>query len=188
MPLIAYDGSVWAGVFFIRFLRGFVKFHKPWQVITRLMTFLSFLSFFKGDRQHIRKFVGIRDAKKYVSIKNVLDSAPGDKIFFKMDIEGGEYRILDTLFAYQHRLTGCAVEFHDCDLHMDRIRTFVESFSLPLVHIHANNVGQISPDHIPYVLEMTFTSHPKNDETVSGSSLDRDNDPKREPIHLSFAE
>ena len=52
MPLTAYDGSVGARVFFLRFLRAFFKLHKPWHVIVRLRILLSYLLFFNNQLSH----------------------------------------------------------------------------------------------------------------------------------------
>jgi len=38
-----------------------------------------------------------------------------------MDIEGGEYRILDNLIKHQDKICGIVIEFHDIDLHLEKI-------------------------------------------------------------------
>jgi hypothetical protein len=54
------------------------------------------------------------------------------------------------------------LELHDCDLHINSIKTFIENFSLKLVHIHANNYAPIRlDDGLPLVLELTFSKYCK---------------------------
>ena len=67
-----------------------------------------------------------------------------DNVFLKIDIEGSEYRILDQLIENQKKINGLVIEFHDCDLHFDRINRFIQSFELDLVHIHVNNYSYIN--------------------------------------------
>ncbi|MAW14180.1 MAG: hypothetical protein CML57_08215 [Rhodobacteraceae bacterium] len=74
----------------------------------------------------------------------------------KIDIEGWEYRILEDILATDKKLTGLLVEFHDVDLHIDKIVNFIGSFNLDLLHVHVNNNAPISPLGIPMVVEMTF--------------------------------
>ena len=60
-------------------------------------------------------------------------------IFIKMDIEGSEYRLLDDILKYASDISGLVIEFHDVDLHQERILNFIQKLPLTLVHIH---VGQ----------------------------------------------
>ena len=79
-----------------------------------------------------------------------------DNVFLKIDIEGSEYRILDQLIENQKKINGLVIEFHDCDLHFDRINRFIQSFELDLVHIHVNNYSYINYLSNPAVIELTF--------------------------------
>ena len=45
-------------------------------------------------------------------------------VFFKIDIEGSEYRILDDLINYQKVIEGLVVEFHNVDLHLEKISKY----------------------------------------------------------------
>ena len=62
-------------------------------------------------------------------------------LFLKIDIEGSEYRILDDLIRYQDKITGLVIEFHNIDLHIEKILNFLKNFKLNLVHIHGQNPG-----------------------------------------------
>ena len=54
--------------------------------------------------------------------------------FIKIDIETSEYRILDELIENQEKFTGIAIEFHDVDLHLDKILKFITSLNMTLAH------------------------------------------------------
>ena len=152
VPLEAYDRSI-SGLIFLR------HYLKNPHKLSKLKTFFSYLTFFNYERRHIRKFVGEATGKKHLSLKSILDGVTAQKIFIKMDIEGSEYRLLDTLIAYQDRISGIAVELHDCDLHLERIERFVDALQLKIVHIHANDYGTVSTQGIPHLLEITFSRH-----------------------------
>jgi len=52
------------------------------------------------------------------------------------------------------------IEFHDCDIHLKEIESFIKHSCLDLVHIHANNYAPIrKDDNLPLVLELTFSKH-----------------------------
>ena len=120
----------------------------------------------------------------------VTNKTSSKNIFFKIDIEGSEYRILDTLIKNQSRVNGLAIEFHDCDIHLDKIKQFIELFKLNLVHIHANNYSQIrADDQLPLVLELTFSKHAKLTNTTQlPHELDMPNRNGSPEIQISFFE
>ena len=81
-----------------------------------------------------------------------------DNIFLKIDVEGAEYRFLDDLISNQNRISGLVIELHDCDIHLKKIKEFIRSFDLNLIHIHANNHAPIKlEDGLPVVIELTFS-------------------------------
>ena len=108
----------------------------------------------------------------------------------KVDIEQHEYRILDQFIKHQKRLTGLVIEFHECDLHFEKIKEFINEFELQLVHIHINNYGIVNEFGMPTVIELTFspqiynTDRDKNSNTFPVNGLDQPNNKfkKDEPI------
>lgn len=77
--------------------------------------------------------------------------------FIKIDIEGSEYRILDQLILNQDYLNGLIIEFHDVDIHIEKIKKFIQDFDLNLIHCHVNNCGPIKDERYPTNLEITFS-------------------------------
>jgi hypothetical protein len=113
---------------------------------------------------HIKKFVGSTEQFKselnhnsIINIDSILKKWESKNFFFKMDIEGGEYRVLEEIVKNQEKMTGLVIEFHDCDLMSEKIMMFINEFNLDLVHIHVNNYGLIKKNGFPTVIELTFS-------------------------------
>ena len=105
-----------------------------------------------------------------------------------MDIEGWGYRCLDEIIEYKALLSGIAIEFHDVDLHLDKIKRFVELIDMPIAHIHPTNCAPVNKDGIPMVIEVTFSRngdiinrHPKLPHPLDAPVC-----PKREEYLINF--
>lgn len=111
-----------------------------------------------------------------------------NNIFFKIDIEGSEYRILDELIKIKNKITGIVIEFHDIDLHRSKIKNFINNIGLKLVHIHPNNYGGLNKFGDPYLLELTFDKDPVvlNPVNTLPHKYDMKNDPSTDDITLTF--
>lgn len=165
--VLAYDASV-GQQFFIKSIRKSAL--RPWRLkrlSQSVRNFVDYQSFFlqRGVR-HLKKFVGfdsintLPNNNHFVFMSSVFESVDYENIFLKIDIEGSEYRILETLIKYEYRISGLVIEFHDCDLHLDKVKKFVRESRLTLVHIHANNFAPICRrTKLPLVLELTFSSN-----------------------------
>ena len=122
---------------------------------------------------------------------NTMLTESSSNSFFKIDIEGSEYRILDQLIKHASSMTGLVMELHNCDLHIDRIKNFIENFDLQLIHIHVNNYCRISPKKIPYTIEVTFSPKKFNKKITSDlkkfpTSLDQPNNNLFEDYIVEF--
>ena len=122
-------------------------------------------------------------------MENVFRDLASRRLFLKIDIEGSEYRCLSAIIENQERIFGLAIEFHDVDLHLDKINTFIEKLDLSLIHVHANNSSPVTSLGIPLVLELSFSrnciSSPR--ETSLPHKLDEPNDPRKPEISISFS-
>lgn len=90
-------------------------------------------------------------------LATTLNDCPGS--FIKMDIEGSEYQVLPGLAAYESKINGLAVEFHNCDIYWDQFSTIMDQLSqyFVVVHIHGNNFESLIPDSTtPRALEISF--------------------------------
>ena len=106
----------------------------------------------------------------------------------KIDIEGSEYRILEELIEIQNSLCGLVIEFHDVDLHVEKIKNFIDKLQLTLTHIHPNNYGPVDKNNDPTVIEFTFEKQPiEISENCSlPNFLDQANNPLEKDIDLKF--
>jgi hypothetical protein len=190
VSVYAFDPTIGRRVFRRRMLRALLRPHRP-ALLARSIRILSrYDRFFKGRNVHIAKYVGRLDDNDSLWLSDIFTSLIPDKtrVFLKVDIEGSEYRILDEMIDLSERLTGAVIEFHDVDLHMDRIERFVARFPLMLCHVHANNYGGITRDRLPVAIECSFTSHRARGPWSGRSphSLDMPNDPCRQEFEISF--
>ncbi|WP_298768700.1 hypothetical protein [uncultured Shewanella sp.] len=190
VPVYAYDASVSKKVFFKNIKNAFRRFHRPKPLLHWIKVYNSYKKFFTGNKHHIEKFVGLNAGGVHCSMDEVFKDTDYKNIFLKIDIESSEYRILESLIENQDRITGMAIEFHYCDVHLERIRSFIERFKLPLVHIHANNIAAIRiDDSLPSVLELTFSQYAKTGSNMSmPHELDMPNSEKFDEIALRVVE
>lgn len=128
--------------------------------------------------------------KKKIISKDLLEISKGKKdIFLKIDIEGSEYRILNDILDIEKNLVGMIIEFHDVDLHLDRIENFVKNLKfLKLIHIHPNNYGKLDSENDPTLIEVTFEKNPDliSEEIYLPNNLDYKNRPNSNDIELKF--
>ena len=150
--VICYDHSVdkifWAWYT----LHGLVRMSRE-----RLAKFLKYREFFSsGKAEHRRIKVGY-DVPGSASLGTILRAISEEQLFLKVDIEGSEYRVLSDIVSHAGRFTGMVMEFHDIDLHRQRISDFLaclEEFAV--VNLHANNFGGIDARGNPLVIEVSL--------------------------------
>ena len=147
-----------------------------------ISNYLLFLKI-KKKIQFNKKRISYNDINKILSQET-------NNIFLKIDIEGHEYRILDDLLLNQKKIIGLVIEFHDCDLHLEKIIKFLSSFNLTLVHVHGNNFAERDLNGDIIVLELTFSKNPiqVNDICVLPNKLDMPNCHNKSEVILNFKE
>ena len=175
VPLIAFDGS--AGIVAtlkkikFRTIQTIKKKEKKYFLdsiyyFSYIFRFYLFFKNFrnirlnKNYRKFVKKFVGPEEGE--ISISQILKKFDSEnkfnKVFFQIDIEGGEYVILQDLIDHQHMISGLVIEFHDIHQHLNKIKEFIDSLNLNLIHTHINNVGGTTPEGSPKVIELTFAN------------------------------
>jgi len=159
---------------------------------------ILFNNFFKNENNNyfinkkISK-VGIKHHESFsleiADILNGLEFNAEPPFFFKIDIEGSEYRILDDLVKYSNNIEGIVIEFHQADLHLERIINFIKNINLKLCHIHANNFENCDKFGVPTTLELTFSKNPSKlkGEFISPHPLDQKNNFNNEEIAIKFS-
>lgn len=189
VEVVCFDESVNYKFFLKHILHGkFIKFFQ----------YLGYRFFFDGKkRKHIKKNIIpkgtflLNHEINSSDIDSIINENSSENLFFKIDIEGSEYRILSQLIKHSSHISGLVIEFHDCDLNLEKIINFVENFELQIVHIHVNNWGYISPNGFPQCLEITFSpkefnSKLKDEDKKYPISLDQSNNSNGKDLPLEF--
>lgn len=202
--IIVYDGSVNNFFWFKQLIKNIIN------LITLKVSFLFFfkecfiyfnyLSFFSSKNIiHEKKFIVTSKylpegflREKVSNIKDILKENEDKDYFFKIDIEGSEYRILDDILENQNNLLGMVIEFHNSDLMINHIDNFIKNLKLELVHIHVNNYGEVNHNNFPTVLELTFCNKKYNvkrseHETIFPDlNIDQPNNKNKKDLNIEF--
>ncbi len=152
---------------------------------------LNFIKYFLNiiDFIKIKKKINFFQKKIfYGDLEEIIINTESNNIFFKIDIEGSEYRVLEEIIKNQNKIIGLIIEFHDFDYHKNEIYNFCKRFNLSLIHIHPNNFSPKDKNGDPLVMELTFEKNPTilDDNLVLPHELDMKNNPLNEDIELIF--
>lgn len=117
--------------------------------------------FFTGSRKLIYKNMSDTTTNDTIGFVDALKEFDSN-VFFKCDIEGDEYKILDDIITNSHKFSGMVLEVHELTEYknFDTIADFVSKIRMDLVHVHINNYSYIQhgENYTPQVLELSFTS------------------------------
>ena len=201
--VFAYDPSVnwkfWVKKFFRNLKEIFLFKRKSYKEIIEIFAFFKYKKFFNtDDKVHEKKLVMPKGTflsrisdDQIIDIDTLMKNINEKNTFFKIDIEGNEYRILDQLIKHQQYTTGLVIEFHNCDLHKELIKNFIKNYELQLVHIHVNNWALINKDNFPSSIEISFSPKEFNIKTKDNLksyplSVDQPCNPKYEDNPIEF--
>ena len=165
--IISFDSLVSNKYFIIHFLQGLIKFVMfrcgIRVVFLRLVLLLKFLFFysFLFNMKFFKVKVDEFEARQILSVLQK-NSA------LKVDIEGGEYVILDTILEYKSRLDYIIIEFHSINANIDTIINFVKNLGSEFFIAHLSLNNRISDiNFLPQTIEVTICrSDTKHDNFV----------------------
>lgn len=195
----AYDHTVGARSFrrslknaFWKFAGGRTSFR---DLRARYETEAGYRRFFTGNRVHYReRMFNRRDHESDATLAVAFERLGAARhVLVKIDIEGGEYRILPELPRFADRIEVIAIEFHDTEplraVFEAQLQGLLEHFAI--VHLHGNNIAGVAADGLPDALEITLLSrkHPvpeRRRDRLPVAGLDLPNDPLRPEIELRF--
>ena len=164
--IIAYDNSINNDFWISKFKKDLIKFiklkiFKP-KKIYKMFQYIDFTLFFKMNKKNKFFLKKIGNSEDCVNIQKIISNYvdKDEKIFFKIDIEGSEYEILDQIISCQEKIQGVVIEFHDVTKNLNIIKEFLSKINndLNLVHIHANNYSVKEPNQFPDAIELTISN------------------------------
>lgn len=193
VPTYIYDETVSLKKFLKNCFKYVIRFNKPKIFIHWFKTSYNYIKFFQGNKFHCKKLVGIDLPPNYISLTTILNKLKIEKfshIYLKIDIEGWEYRLLKDLIANSEIIEGLVIEFHDLDLHLDKIENFIKKFPLQLVHVHCNNYSPLNIDNTPIAIECTFTCEKTSSQLVTNlpGTQDMPNNPHIKEYTIDFSD
>lgn len=160
-------------------IRGY--FGKTKNALRVYQDFKTFIS--KQEISFYDKFISNYDDEKILSIATLISELPKEKqYFFKVDIEGSEYRILNDLRRNAPLVSGMVIEFHDLDIMYNEFSGIISQLKQDfyITHVHPNNYNPVHPLlGVPGVWEITFLNKRFLKEAVQLAS-------KNYPIDLDF--
>jgi len=163
--LIAYDHTVNNDFWLKRLLKDTINFFllkkiRIWKIIS-IFKFLDYYFFFKDRNKHYKLKVGNKNIpNKEINLKNILKKK--NEVLLKIDIEGGEYLILDDICKNFNKINCLIIEFHNIKKNLEKIKKFIKKIkNLKIIHIHGNNIQNLDRYGYPYGLEITFINDKK---------------------------
>jgi hypothetical protein len=129
--------------------------------LTRLRTALHYFWFFGVRHRHVVARLTSADGPGTVSVGALIEQAGADerRVFLKMDIEGGEYDVVDDLIAHEDRINCIVGEFHRIGQKAVAFNTALAALqrAFAVVHVHGNNYRPFDADNgVPDTVEITL--------------------------------
>lgn len=144
----------------------------------------------KKDIKFHKKFISNINNSKNINLEHILKKIKINnfhKIFLKVDIEGGEYIILDDILKYQDYFEGIIIEFHSLNQNLNRIKNFINQLNHSICHIHCNNYAGTDDSGLPNVIELTLTKYIGKKTLIKlPHKLDQPNNPYSDDIKIKF--
>lgn len=152
-------------------------------IFINIFKLVDYILFF--NKKNLIKF-----SVDYNFLNNLLKNLDYKNIFIKIDIEGSEYRVLNEILENKDKINVIIIEFHDLDLHIEKVINFTKKLNFEITHIHPNNIGGIDKDGNPKVVEITYEKNPLAISSVVSlpNKKDYPNEPMIEDIFLNFTD
>ena len=179
--------------------RGLLSFFKffakmiVWRFYLLILKMRHQISFYNEGLEVSKKY-------KYDSFPNHLKrfGDEGKKIFLKIDIDGGEYEILNDEKFHKalDNVVQMAIEFHEADSRFAELKSIIETINekFTIVHFHGNNfvgVFDLAGKQFPRAFELTFLNNAYLKDKQADFSpmpipeMDYPNHPKQPDINIS---
>jgi hypothetical protein len=156
--VLSFDSLVSMKYFIIHFLKSLIKFLlfrcRIGIVFQRLILLAKFICFFSLSSNV--KFFKIKIDES--NVETILSDLPQSSAI-KVDIEGGEYAILNTICANKSKFNFIVIEFHSIQLNEYNIIDFIKNLGIEffIAHLSVNN-RTADVNFLPQTIEVTFCS------------------------------
>ena len=162
-----YDYTVNHFLFFkiiLKYIRRLITFRTKLNNLTySIKNYFNFIKFNKKSNVNLfKKRVTEKIEKDFdITLDEILDNVKSEKNLLKLDIEGGEYSIIDSINKNHLKIKLLIVEFHlinkKKDLFIKSVKNLINNFDI--IHIHANNYFELKEnDDFFEVCEITFVN------------------------------
>jgi hypothetical protein len=194
--IIAYDHTVNKKFWKMRFKKDFLALIMLKKIsinkILDVFKYVDYKFFFKNENTHISKKVVLKKKNKNeISLTEILNNK--ENVILKIDIEGDEYKILNTINREQKKINLLIIEFHNISKNINRIKKFLINSKFKVIHLHGNNYGGVDKFDNPNVIEVTllnskkyFINRQKSNQKYPILGLDFKNLKRREDIKIRF--
>jgi hypothetical protein len=154
--ILSYDSLVSLKYFIVLVLKSFIKFFlfkaTIFLVLHRLILLLKFFKFYTLGSN--TKFFKVKINK--FNVDQILSNLPQNSAL-KVDIEGGEYQILDSISANKSKFNFVIIEFHSIQLNEVIINKFIKALNNEFFCAHLSFNNRLSDMHIfPQTIEVTL--------------------------------
>ena len=150
LKVILIDPTVSIVRMFLRACFHFIK--KNESGFRSLSEVFNYLYFIKKSRL-IKKYLN-----NDFNIENLLENYNElNTVFLKLDIEGFEYSILESILKYKKYFTGLCIEFHSLNIpeNCSKLESFLIELDFEILNISVNEVC-LTDNNYPSVLEISF--------------------------------
>ena len=147
-----------------KYLRRLITFRTKLGNFTySIMNYINFIKFNNKKNVFLFKQKVVDEIKDKIDINlnSIFEEIKSNKNLLKLDIEGGEYSVIDQIIKNSSNIKMLIIEFHFIkskkDLFINSVKKLLNNFDI--IHIHANNYFNLqNNDTFFEVLEITFVN------------------------------
>jgi hypothetical protein len=166
LNIAIYDHTINYSYFFFKIYKSIKRIFyfksNLFSIYNRIVILIRYFLFFKKiNIIHFKNKVTDNPKKiNEVDLSSIILKESKKKILLKIDIEGDEYKILNSIKSYKNIIHILIVEFHNLDKKRILFKKYILSLKnfFNIVHIHGNNSAPLCLDNLPSVLELTFVN------------------------------
>ena len=202
MEIIFYDHTVSIKNYILNIfktLRRIIKLRYRFKDLSKeILNFYKYITLIKLNKiNHFKKKICSTPAVAFEeSPKKIFNNIKNNKILLKIDIEGGEYDIIDEIFEYHEKFVLILIEFHNLNVFEEKFEQKIKKLKsrFEIIHLHGNNNDGMNNGNLPVTLEVTLVNknyiNEKNEKKYNYDfpikNLDFPNNPSKADLAFSF--